>query len=131
MLKFTCCTNEGRITSTGVCHKETLSFQGRPDEIVLPTGANVLEDYVVFLEGEFVIDKRPVLELGDRYALSLNTDWDVLGIPEGSTVIIDGEEAGTTDASGLTLSFEFPGIYVLEIRPPFPWRDAKCEVTVS
>ena len=78
-----------------------------------------------------ILEPRPSLTLPESHALLIGADWDVLGVPEGSSVIIDAEESGTVDASGLTLSFQFPGVYAVRIVPPFPTREASCEVTVS
>lgn len=75
---------------------------------------------------------RPLIEdIPETHSLALNTDWVLPFIPENSTILIDGDEVATVDLSDVTLSFESPGTYKLEIRPPFPWLSATCEVTVE
>lgn len=102
------------------------------------TEADLNGDWVAghWSESEYYVDNgavelRPLLAVPETHALLVGADWDVLGVPEGSAVFVDGEEVGTTDATGLTLSFQFPGVYAVRIVPPFPTREASCEVTVS
>jgi hypothetical protein len=80
-------------------------------------------------EGEAV--PRPATGLPAAHALAADTDWTVPDVPEGTAVRIDGEDMGTTDAEGLTLTFAAAGVWRVDLGPPFPWLPASCEVTVT
>lgn len=74
---------------------------------------------------------RPATGLPVTHTIATNTDWIVPDVPEGTVVEIDGTEAGVVDAVGLTLAFDLAGIWQVRLRPPFPWLEASCEVTVT
>jgi hypothetical protein len=74
---------------------------------------------------------RPTTGLPETYSIAASTDWILSDIPEGTEVEVDGVVLGTTDATGLTLSFDAPGTWPATLRPPFPWISASCEVTVT
>ncbi len=74
---------------------------------------------------------RPTTGLPLSHELASDTDWSLPNVPEGTKVLIDGEEAGTVDATGLVLTFALAGVWRVGLRPPFPWLDASCEVTVT
>jgi hypothetical protein len=86
-------------------------------------------------EGDYILNgtvaPRPVIGLPTAYTITANTDWVILDVPAGTEVEIDGEVVGTTDETGLTLSFAAPGVWPVTLRPPFPWVEASCEVTVT
>lgn len=73
---------------------------------------------------------RPNTGLPATYTMPTDTDWAVPNVPEGTVVIVDGVEAGTVDATGLVLNFDLAGTWQVKLRPPFPWIEATCEVTV-
>ena len=77
------------------------------------------------------VKERPATGLPDTHTLPRDTDWILPDVPEGAEVVIDEHSAGTVDGDGLVLSFAEPGAYRVELRPPFPWRPATCEVTVQ
>ena len=77
------------------------------------------------------VKDRPATGMPKTHTLPRDTDWTVPDVPEGAEVVIDGHSAGTVDGDGLVLSFPEPGVYSVELRPPFPWRPATCEVTVQ
>jgi hypothetical protein len=74
---------------------------------------------------------RPTISMPAAHVLAVDEDWEVPDVPAGATVFVDGAEVGTVDEGGLTLNFGFPGLYVVRISPPFPVREAHCEVTVT
>ena len=74
---------------------------------------------------------RPATRLPATHTVAANTDWILSDVPEGTEVEVDGEIVGTTDATGLTLSFDAPGVWPVTLRPPFPWIEANCVVTVT
>jgi hypothetical protein len=74
---------------------------------------------------------RPNLNVTGVKQLTVNEDWIVTDIPEGTEVEIDGEVVGTVDNTGLTLSFSAAGVWQVNLHPPFPWIEASCEVTVT
>ena len=80
------------------------------------------------LAGEAV--SRPAAGLPETHVIAADTDWMLPDVPEGTLVLIDGEEAGAVDATGLTLSFALAGVWRVDLRPPFPWLEASCEVIV-
>ena len=72
---------------------------------------------------------RPLIDLPVTYTLPINTDWTLTGIPDGTVVLVDGAEAGTTDGSDLVLTFPEARLWSLRLEPPFPFMPANCEVT--
>lgn len=74
---------------------------------------------------------RPTTGLPATHAIPASTDWTIPDVPAGTEVDIDGEVMGITDETGLTLSFDTPGVWPVTLRPPFPWIEASCEVTVT
>lgn len=74
---------------------------------------------------------RPVTGLPATHTVPASTDWIIPDVPLGTEVEIDGEVMGQTDETGLTLSFDTPGVWPVTLRPPFPWIEANCEVTVT
>jgi hypothetical protein len=74
---------------------------------------------------------RPETGLPAAQALAVGEAWVVPEVPPGTAVLIDGEDMGTADATGLTLSFTAAGEWLVNLEPPFPWRPASCEVTVA
>lgn len=75
--------------------------------------------------------ERPSTDLPLTHSLSKDTDWVITNVPAETIVAVNGEDIGTVDETGLTLSFDMPGIWQVDLRPPFPWLEATCEVTVS
>ena len=84
-----------------------------------------------YIDGDGVLTERPATGLPATHTLTSNTDWTVPDVPEGTVVTIDGDEAGTVDETGLVLSFAVAGDWRVDLTPPFPWRPATCEVTVT
>lgn len=74
---------------------------------------------------------RPTTGLPENHTIAANTDWILSDIPAGTEVEVDGVILGTTYATELTLSFDAPGVWPVTLRPPFPWIEANCEVTVT
>ena len=83
-----------------------------------------------WIDGDEAKD-RPETGLPKSHTLPRDTDWTVPDVPEGAEVVIDGHSAGTVDGDGLVLSFPEPGAYRVDLRSPFPWQPAACEVTVQ
>lgn len=77
------------------------------------------------------ITPRPATGLPATHTIPVSTDWTIPDVPAGTEVEIDGEVMGVTDETGLTLSFDASGIWPVTLRPPFPWIEATCEVTVT
>lgn len=78
-----------------------------------------------------VVTARPATGLPATHSMATSTDWAVPDVPEGTDVLVDGAVAGTVDAGGLVLSFGLAGVWHVELRPPFPWLAASCEVIVT
>lgn len=124
-------TATGRVTGYKDLRSEAEAalntFPGR----ALVRGEADLETDYVDLSGEPTIAPRPSLGLPATHALGVGADWAVPNVPVGTVVRIDGEDMGTVDADGLTLSFAAAGTWPVELQPPFPWLEASCEVTVT
>jgi hypothetical protein len=74
---------------------------------------------------------RPALDMPEQHAVTVGADWILPGIPAGTEVVIGGDHAGTSDQDGLALVFPSAGVWRVELRPPFPWRRAICEVNAN
>lgn len=83
----------------------------------------------------YVVDQEPVLRpatgLPVSHQLASGADWSVPDVPEGTVVLVNGSEVGTVDATGLELRFALAGVWRVDLRPPFPWIEASCEVIVT
>lgn len=83
----------------------------------------------------YVVDQepvpRPVTGLPATASIAAGVDWSVQDVPESTVVLINDTEVGTVDDTGLTLSFSLAGVWRVDLRPPFPWIEASCEVTVT
>ena len=99
-----------------------------------PEGGGWIEgryDGAVSYVGDGAVAPRPVTGLPEAHGLPTDTDWTLPDVPSGTQVLIEGAEAGVTDAEGLVLTFPEARLWHVELRPPFPWRAAECEVTVT
>ena len=108
----------------------------QPYEVPLntPEGGGWVEghhDGAVSYVADDAVTPRPDTGLPASHTLPTETDWALPYAPEGTQVLIDGAEAGVTDEDGLILTFPEARIWHVELRPPFPWRGAACEVTVT
>ena len=130
MQSFTAHDAKGRILWGGVISgKSDIHRQASPDlGVSIVRGRH--DAATKWIEGGEVKD-RPATGMPETHTLPRDTDWTVPDVPEGAEVVIDGHSAGTVDGDGLVLSFPEPGEYRVELRPPFPWRPAACEVTVQ
>lgn len=114
--------------------RKTAQFTGREMDAVLniPTGgemvAGVIDGETQYWDGSTVLP-RPQIDIPSAHALPINTDWTLTYIPDGTVVLIDGVEAGTTDGSDLVLTFPEARLWSLRLEPPFPFMPANCEVT--
>lgn len=78
------------------------------------------------------IEQRPMIPaFPASKPLAVDEDWPIASVPDGSVVFLDDVEAGTVDATGLTLSFPVVGLWRLRIEPPWPYAYSECEVTVA
>ncbi|WP_198133287.1 hypothetical protein [Roseobacter sp. AzwK-3b] len=99
----------------------------------IPDGAEALYDAADVFKDYIVaggVTPRPGLGLPDTHTLAANADWSLPDIPDGTSVLIDQMEQGVT-SGGLVLSFPEAGEWTVELRPPFPYLDATCTVTVT
>ena len=125
-------TATGRILWTGVCLPEMAADQARPPERGCFLGeADPATQWINPATGG--LEARPVTGLPDLAVIAAAVDWHVEDVPAGTEVLIDGEpiEDGIVGTAGLTIRFEYAEIYLLELRPPFPWRYGRCRVTVE
>lgn len=80
-------------------------------------------------EGSLI--QRPTIDLLTKKTLATKEDWSITGLPPGTEFWMDDEFMGVIEDGEMTLTFEFPETYEVELKPPFPWIGAKCEVIVS
>ena len=114
--------------------QKAAQFNGREIDAVLNIGegetmvAGDINGETHYWDGSTVLT-RPEYALPAAHTLPVNTDWTLADVPNGTEVLIDGATAGTVDDGELTLTFPEARLWRVELRPPFPWRDATCEVT--
>ena len=114
--------------------RKVAQFNGREIDAVLNIGeggamvAGDINGETHYWDGSTVL-ARPEYDLPTTHTLPVNTEWTLTDVPNGTEVLIDGATAGVVDDGELTLTFPEPRLWRVELRPPFPWRDAKCEVT--
>lgn len=121
----------GEIVRAGMCRASMVAAQAiHPGEAALAVGQMVADttDWV----NAGLVEQRPWLaDVPATKALAVDEDWVIAGVPDGTEVWIDGGLAGTTDVTGLTLSFPMASVWQLRLVPPFPWKPSDCEVTVT
>lgn len=120
----------GAITKSGQCDTTLVSLQAASGEASVAVGQMVsdLNDWV----NGGVVEQRPALaDVPATKAVGVGQDWPVTGIPAGTVVRVDGAVVGTVDATGLILAFPVAALWHLRLEPPFPWKPADCEVTVT
>lgn len=75
---------------------------------------------------------RPQIISPPDGSLPVGADWTVPMVPAGTKVWVDGEHVGTSEADeALVIAFPAPGLWRVELRPPWPWQDASWEVDVT
>lgn len=74
---------------------------------------------------------RPDLDLPTTKQLTINEDWVVGTLPEGTKVFIEGILVGETDETELTLSFPLAKTYSVRFDLPFPYKPHEMEVVVN
>lgn len=75
-------------------------------------------------------------KMRERQPLTVTTETAALsatlsGIPIGSNIWTDGGDITTHDDEPLTIEFDLPGTYTIEIMPPVQYLDESMEVTVG
>jgi hypothetical protein len=103
-------------------------------EINTPEGCDNISGHYDYFTQYVVngnVTERPTTGLPTEHTITTNTDWIIADVPAGTEVEIDGEVVAVTDDTELTLNFRASGIWPVTLRPPFPWVEASCEVTVT
>jgi len=122
--------NSGRIHMVG--HGDSIPPAYTPEWTVVEVPERATLDMWFDLSEGVAKDRVPVGgPLPEAHSLTVNEDWVLADIPEGTEVKVDGEVVGTVDNTGLTLSFSAAGVWQVKLLPPFPWLEASCEVTVT
>lgn len=128
MSKFTVFDENGSVVRTGSCQRGLVQAQAGLAETVVE-GKYPGHTYW-FDAGAPTL--RPTLALPTTHTIATATDWIMTSIPEGTTVLTDGEQVGAVGADEtLTISFPDAGTWTLRLDPPFPHLPAECEVTVT
>jgi hypothetical protein len=114
--------------------RKVAQFTGRESDALLNVGdgetlvAGNFDGKTQYWDGA-AIAPRPEYALSATYSVEVGADWTLADMPAGTAVLIDGAAAGVVDDGELTLTFSEARVWQVELRPPFPWRDAACEVT--
>lgn len=127
MRPFTVHDAAGRILRRGRCQDSTFEMQARSGETVIEGSYNGRTHWI----DSGTPTLRPEIGLPETHSIAADTTWTITGVPAGTEVLTDGVVVGTTDGSDLDLSFPEAGVWRVDLRPPFPWRDATSEVTVT
>lgn len=124
-------TTSGAIVRSGRCPTSMVAAQA----IVLGEAAvevgQMVADTTDWVNAGLVEQRPGLADVPGAKALAVDEDWAIPGIPDGTEVWVDGTLAATVDATGLTLSFPIAAVWSLRLVPPFPWKPAICEVTVT
>lgn len=118
---------KGEIMLLVSCDESVIELHLKAGEGYIEGRANQKRQMVV--DGQVV--NRPAPSMPETHTIPASTDWTISDMPAGTEVEIDGEVMGVTDETGLTLNFAAPGVWPVILRPPFPWVEASCEVTVT
>ena len=127
MNEYSIYNGQGRIILYFIGTADALALNVAEDRGFVAGKHNADEHYIV--NGEAVA--RPDTGLPETHTIAANTDWLVPNIPQDTVVYVDDEDVGTVGTGDLILSFEFPATYSVRLEPPFPWKPATCEVTVT
>ncbi len=102
--------------------------------------AQAVEGRLGVLEGEgatathYVEDGRILPRAAPPFPASaevrVGVPWNAGDLPADSLIVVDGEDAGAIDGAGLSMRFDVAGSYIVTVRAPFPWLEAKCVVSV-
>jgi hypothetical protein len=74
---------------------------------------------------------RPLLPVPEAYTIAPGAEWEIDGIPDGTTVTDEPGGFLGTVTGGLVREWTEPGVYRMRLDPPFPHRPAECVVTVA
>jgi hypothetical protein len=78
------------------------------------------------------VTARPAIHLAEVIEIAVDTDWTPPMVPEGTRLIVDGNEVAVASSGGLPdLRFNAAATYYVEMLPPFPWLAAAAHVTVT
>lgn len=77
------------------------------------------------------VKRRPALPVPETKTLAPDEDWTPSPIPNGTIVRLDDTVQSEPTHAGLILNFPEPGVYRVQLNPPFPWVPAVCMVTVE
>lgn len=122
----------GKIKRQGNISTDMVAAQAvYTDEAAMEIASSLspMTDYYILSD---TVTPRPTLSaLPATKALGAGVDWSIGGIPEDTEVYLDSVLSGTVDNTGLVLSFPTADTWLVELKPPFPYLNASCEVTVS
>lgn len=128
--KWLVMNGEGRILRYGLAPDEAAAFQqaSAPGETVmlLPEEAEVSDVTHYVLEGEVI--ERPTLAFDKTEIIADGQDSATLAsLPAPCTVLVDGDPHEITGGR-IEMVTTMPGVYVIEIEDPFPYRPFRAEV---
>lgn len=129
------------LTKYVVLTGEIRGYVGVREESEITPNVFMLDEGQAMIDGEwdagthYILNdepvERPSINIPEIYALGIGVDWALPDVPVGTAVLIDGDEAGVVDETGLVLNFIDPGTWAVALKPPFPWIENSCEVVVS
>jgi hypothetical protein len=121
----------GKIVRSGSCRQSMVAAQAiHAGEAAVAVG-QMVADTTDWVNAGFVEQRPGLADVPAAKALAIDEDWVIAGVTDGTEVWIDGALAGTTDATGLTLSFPLAAVWQVRLLPSFPWKPADCEVAVT
>lgn len=109
----------GEVKCSGSCLPDDIAYQlnSWPGHYVYPQAVPDDTHYMVAGEPR----PRPQLECDERYLLNANGSDEVMfPLPAGSVIRYAGERF-TTEGEAFAFTSDAPGVYVFDIRPPFPY----------
>lgn len=74
---------------------------------------------------------RPTLPLPEAHTIAAGVEWEIAGVPDGTTVTDNPGGLLGTVTGGLVREWAVPGTYRMRLDPPYPHRAAECVVTVT
>jgi hypothetical protein len=124
--------NNGQIIKTGFCSDPgQIAFQVVPDGCELVTSPELVDDFQHQIVGGAVVD-RPLLAAPDKSTIvSDDLDAATFAVPIGTLVRVDGKPCGEVLDGTLEFATPWPGVFRIELEPPFPYQSASFTVIAN
>ena len=133
MITYALYDNSGKIVSRNLSQTlDEASYAATSQELNLWLG--IVPDpnmYYIDVEAEMFV-LRPILSLPNVKELLAGTEWTLNDIPIGTSVVVDGNvmDPSPIVTLGVTLRPTSAGVFSIVMRPPWPYHEASCTLTV-